>query len=316
MAPFKSSAGRNLGKLVKSYITSDIGGTITAADRSATGPIGASGGNKYTPGDGYIYHAFINSMNTTPDGIFNQTSGGDTINILIVAGGGGGGGGYYAGGGGGGGILEGTLTKHQPGSYTITAGAGGAGGVNAPGNATNGGNSAFSTITALGGGYGGSGPRTPDQAGGDGGSGGGASHYSHPGVGSALAQPAPTDYAPFGNDAGASRTPGTVGGGGGGAGAASTGINGGGGQSFPTWPSSVIPILTPLNPVMGASNNTYAGGGGAAPSGTAGVGGGAAGGAGAAGSDYLGGGGGGNTGGTSTGGAGGDGIVLIRYSAT
>lgn len=326
MAPFKSSLARSVGKLLGVARERDLslrGFNQESRKFVASGPITATGGNKYTPGDGFIYHAFINPMNSSPNGIFEQTAGGATVNILIVAAGGGGGGGYYAGGGGGGGILEGTLLQHQPGSFTITAGAGGAGGVNATGNATNGGNSTFDTVTALGGGYGGSGPRSPDQDGGDGGSGGGASYYSSPGVGSALAQPAPGDFTSYGQPGGLSQTPGTVGGGGGGArqpggpgGNQPNNINAGFGQPFPTWPSSVIPILTPLNPVMGPNNNTYGGGGGGAPSGDAGEGGGGAGGAGAAGSDYLGGGGGGNTGGTSTGGAGGDGIVLIRYSAT
>jgi len=321
MAPFKSIAGRNLGKLIKSYVTVNIGGTITEPPKPLIiGPITATGGNKYTPGNGFIYHAFTNSMNTTPDGVFTQTAGGATVNILIVAGGGGGGGGYYAGGGGGGGILAGTLLKHQPGTYTISVGAGGNAGEGASGNATDGGNSIFDTVTALGGGYGGSGPRVPDQDGGPGGSGGGASYYSNPGVGAATNQPAPSDYTSYGNDAGASRqgSPTVVGAGGGGAGSAGVGMPAGDGQSFPIWPSSVIPILTPLNPVMGASNNTYGGGGGGAPTGTAGEGGGAAGGGGADGSDYLGGGGGSSATPSSpgNGGDGGDGIVLIRYSAT
>lgn len=312
MAPFKSIAGRNLGKLVKSYLTSNIGGTISGAG-GATGTIVATGGNKYTPGNGFIYHAFINSMNTSPDAVFVQTAGGDTINVLIVAGGGGGGGGYYAGGGGAGGILEGTVSNHQPGTYNVTAGAGGDGGIGLNGTATNGGDSSFGSVTALGGGRGGSGPGTNDS-GGDGGSGGGSSYYVSPGVGSALTQPAPDEYTPYGNGGGISRTPGTVGGGGGGAGAAGSGITGGNGQAFPVWSSSVIPILTPLNPVMGASNNTYGGGGGGAPSGAGGVGGGGSPSA-RAGADYLGGGGAGSASPTvpGTGGAGGDGIVLIRY---
>ena len=325
MAPFKSSLARSAGKLLGVFRERDVslrGYKQESRILKASGPITATGGNKYTPGNGFIYHAFINSMNSGPNGVFAQTEGGDTVKILIVAGGGGGGGGYYAGGGGGGGILEGTLAEHQPGSFTITVGAGGAGGIGAPGNATNGQNSVFDAVTALGGGYGGSGPRTPDQSGGDGGSGGAASYYvgAEAGQGSALAQPAPSEYTSYGQPGGLSQTPGTVGGGGGGARATSqpNNINGGFGQAFPTWPSSVIPILTPLNPVMGSSNNTYGGGGGGAPSGDAGEGGGGLGGSAAAGSDYLGGGGGGSATPVSpgTGGAGGDGIVLIRYSAT
>ena len=327
MAPFKSSLARSVGKLLGVFSERDLslrGATQSSRLPKPSGPITATGGNKYTPGDGFIYHAFINSMNSGPNGVFAQTAGGDTVKILIVAGGGGGGGGYYAGGGGGGGILEGTLAEHQPGSFTITVGAGGAGSANATGNASNGQNSVFDAVTALGGGKGGSGPGTNDS-GGDGGSGGGSSYYvAPPGKGSALAQPAPGEYTSYGQPGGSSRAPGTSGGGGGGArepsptvGNQPNNINGGFGQSFPTWPSSVIPILTPLNPVMGSSNNTYGGGGGGAPSGDAGEGGGAAGsgGTGVAASDYLGGGGGGSSG-NAGGGAGGDGIVLIRYSAT
>ena len=305
MAPFKSSDGRNLGKLILSYGTRYLGVGLTEPSNLVTGPITATGGNKYTPGNGYIYHAFTNSMNASPDAIFEQTAGGDTIDVLIVAGG----------GGGAGGILEGTVPAHQPGPITVTVGAGGDGGVDATGQATNGGNSSFGSVIALGGGFGGSGPRSPDQYGGTGGSGGGSSYYTSPGIGTASPQPAPGDYTAYGNAAGASRDPGTVGAGGGGAGGAGTGINAGDGRAFPTWPSSVIPILTPLNPVMGSGNNTYGGGGGGAPSGTGGEGGGANAQA-AAGSDYLGGGGSGNANDPGTGGAGGDGIVLIRYSAS
>ena len=315
MAPFKSSDGRNLGKLIVSYGTRYLGVGLTEPSNLVTGPITATGGNKYTPGNGYIYHAFTNSMNASPDGIFEQTGGGDTIDVLIVAGGGGGGGGYYGGGGGGGGILEGTVPGHQPGPITVTVGAGGDGGIDLGGQATNGGNSSFGSVIALGGGFGGSGPRTPDQYGGTGGSGGGSSYYTSPGIGTASPQPAPGDYTAYGNASAESRDPGTVGAGGGGAGGAGSGKPGGDGRAFPTWPSSVIPILTPLNPQMGPGNNTYGGGGGGGPNGTGGTGGG--GGAPDGGAySYLGGGGGGRGTNPGTGGAGGDGIVLIRYSAS
>ena len=329
MAPFKSSLAKSAGKLFGVFKEADLslrGATQSSRKFLESGPITATGGNKYTPGNGFIYHAFINPMNSSPNGVFVQTAGGATINILIVAGGGGGGGGYYAGGAGGGGILEGTLLQHQPGSFTITVGAGGAGSANATGSAGTGENSVFDTVTALGGGKGGSGPGTDEAASLlAGGSGGGKSYYPTPNAGGvATPQPAPGEYTSYGQPGGETRSPGTVGGGGGGArepggpgGNQPNNINAGFGQPFPTWPSSVIPILTPLNPVMGASNNTYGGGGGGAPSGDAGEGGGGAspGGAGGAGSDYLGGGGGGASG-TAAGGAGGDGIVLIRYSAT
>ena len=314
MAPFKSTQSYSVGKFLKTFRNRDSVGPDALNSLVGLGPITATGGNKYTPGDGYIYHAFINSMNAGPSGVFTQTAGGDTLDILIVAGGGGGGGGYYAGGGAGGGILEGTLLRHQPGARTVTVGAGGGGSPSRTGTAANGENSVFDTVFALGGGSGGSGPGT-DDSGGSGGSGGGASYYAYPGIGAASPQPAPSDYTAYGNAGGPSRTPGTVGGGGGGAGAAGSGINAGAGQAFPIWTSSVIPILTPLNPVMGASNNTYGGGGGGGPNGTGGAGGGATAPA-ASGSDYLGGGGSGTISPAESAGAGGDGIVLIRYSAT
>jgi len=320
MAPFKSTQSYSVGKFLKTFRNRDSVGPDALNSLAVLGPITATGGNKYTPGDGYIYHAFINSMNAGPSGVFTQTAGRDTIDILIVAGGGGGGGGYYAGGGAGGGILEGTLPRHPPGARTVTVGAGGGGSPSNSGTAANGENSVFDTVIALGGGSGGSGPSTDDW-GGSGGSGGGASFYAYPGIGTASPQPAPSDYTAYGNVSGASRTPAIPtpapndGAGGGGAGAAGIGTTGGDGQAFPIWTSSVIPILTPLNPVMGASNNTYAGGGGGSPNGTGGAGGGATAPA-AAGSNYLGGGGSGTQTPGGAGGAGGDGIVLIRYSAT
>ena len=315
MAPFKSSDGRNIGKLVRSFGTSFIGNTIPGGSGGPS-PIVASGGFQYTPGNGFIYHAFIASNNSSPNNIFNQGSGSDTIDVLIVAGGGGGGGGYYAGGGGAGGILEGSIENHQPGAIVITVGAGGAGGVSASGQATNGSNSSFGSIIALGGGRGGTGPGTND-GGGDGGSGGGSSYYNFPGIGAALPQPAPVDFNSYGNDGAASRNPGVVGAGGGGAGAAGSGMGGGDGQAFPKFPASDIPLMAPLAPLMGPNNNVYGGGGAGAPGGGGGVGGGgnAISGNGV---DYLGGGGGASASPSNpgTGRNGGDGIVIIRYAAS
>ena len=117
-----------------------------------------------------------------------------TVEILVV--GGGGGGGYDMGGGGGGGAVSAGTMLVQPGSYTLTIGAGGLGngsGIN--------GNSAFHQFTAVsvngsdssvttpsfvaiiskGGGFGGSSywNYTPGAAGNAGANGGGASGYSN-----------------------------------------------------------------------------------------------------------------------------------------
>ena len=321
MAPFKSSKGRNLGKLVKSYLTANIGGNITTKTTLISGPITATGGTKYTPGNGFIYH-----MISVPQGTvtFAVTEGGGNSDILIVGAGGGGGGGYYAGGGGAGQVVEGVNFNLQPGTYTVAAGTGGVGGVNSGTAGNNGGNSNFGSITALGGGTGGSGPGL-NNSGGNGGSGGGASYYVTPGIGTALAI-TPTPYAEYftayGNDSSASRLPGIVGGGGGGAGSEgggtpSTGTAGGQGRPMSMWPAGQIPGLSPVSPFMGPLSDTFGGGGGGGAVGPGGVGGGANGGSsnGFSAPDFLGGGGGGSSASSSnTGGDGGPGVVLIRYA--
>lgn len=108
--------------------------------------------------NGYRVHTF------TSDGTFEMISGGD-VEVLIVGGGGGGGGGA-GGGGGGGGVLFKSLTL-DPGSTTVTVGAGGAAG------SSNGADSTFGSWTAIGGGKGGN----VRNKGGDGGSGGGGGGF-------------------------------------------------------------------------------------------------------------------------------------------
>lgn len=98
MAPFKSTDGRNLGKLLRSYLTSNIGGSLRSG---VSGKYTVTGGTKFSSGD-YTYHVFTSSGALTLED-------GDTITFsdtLLVAGGGGGGGGYYGGGGGAGGIVH------------------------------------------------------------------------------------------------------------------------------------------------------------------------------------------------------------------
>jgi hypothetical protein len=317
MAPFKSIAGRNLGKLVKSYITSNIGGTISGGG-VVTGTIAATGGTVATPGDGFKYHMITAPLGTTA---FEVTAGGGIGDVLIIGAGGGGGGGYYAGGGGAGKVIEGVSIPIQPGTVIVTAGTGGIGGDAQTTPAGNGGDSNFGTVIALGGGAGGSGPGINNE-GADGGSGGGASYYVGPvesGVGIAITFSAVLNYTAYGNNAAEARNPGVVGGGGGGSGAAGSGTAGGDGITVSRFPASNIPVLAPVIPAMGPLQNQYGGGGGAGPGGTGGVGGGANGGSsnGPSAVNFLGGGGGGSSAvSTNDGGAGGPGIVVIRYPSS
>lgn len=119
-----------------------------------------------------------------------------TNSVLILVVGGGGGGGFDMGGGGGGGGVSSGLMNIQPGSYSLTIGAGGLGngsGINgnpATHQFTSGsqnGSDSFvvtpysSLILSKGGGFGGSSywDYTPGAAGGSGANGGGASGYSN-----------------------------------------------------------------------------------------------------------------------------------------
>lgn len=117
-----------------------------------------------------------------------------TVEILVV--GGGGGGGFDMGGGGGGGAVSAGTMLVQPGSYTLTVGAGGLGngsGINGnpathqfTSGSVNGSDSSvttpsFESIISKGGGFGGSSywDYTPGAAGNAGANGGGASGYSN-----------------------------------------------------------------------------------------------------------------------------------------
>ena len=98
-----------------------------------------------------------------------------SLEYLVIAGGGGGGG-EAAAGGGAGGYRTNTFSLN-PGSYTLTVGAGGAGATSAV-SGSNGADSVFSTISSTGGGGGGS-YQVPNMTDGlDGGSGGGAAYNS------------------------------------------------------------------------------------------------------------------------------------------
>ena len=134
-----------------------------------------TGGNTSTSG-GYTIHTFTSSGTLVVSG---QAKTG--VDYLLVAGGGGGGN-SRAGGGGGGGMTVTTGATIQPGSYTITVGAGGAGGTTGGGAGntgvpgTTGSNTSFGSLASVtGGGAGGGGGSASDRQGRNGGSGGGGS---------------------------------------------------------------------------------------------------------------------------------------------
>ena len=118
MAPFKSSKGRSLGKLLGGYKSSDIG----------KGFGGSSGVTFITGGavipaaqnpDGYTLHIF-----TSPDQFV--ISGGPVAVDLMLVGGGGGSGGRLGGGGGGGGYLYLPNKTYGDGTFPVVIGNGGA----------------------------------------------------------------------------------------------------------------------------------------------------------------------------------------------
>ena len=312
MSPFKSGAGRNLGKLIKSYRTFNVGDSFPQAPR----PFTASGGNHVlTPGNGYTYHTFTSS------GAFVSSGGPKSIEFILVAGGGGGGGcnNSAAGGGGGGGVVISSGFVCSEGSHPITVGAGGAGQAgDSLGTVNPGADAIFTyvgtgaeTFTAKGGG-GGTGPQGV-TTGGDGGSGGGTGGSET----QSTQNPGILHITNYGND-----SPSHGGGGAGGSGNVPSGV-GGPGQPAPGYEYPlVLPsgLATPLQPYS-PTNNHYAGGGSGYTGGPTGYpygGGGPAlssdGGNGTPGISLLGGGGGHAwKPSAATGGNGGDGIIIVRY---
>jgi hypothetical protein len=177
MAPFKSTGGFSVGKLLGVFRNRDLtlsGLRTNKADRS----LSASGGTLYTPGNGYNYHVFnypnsdaftVSNLGST-SGIPNLSA---TVEVLVVAGGGGNLGPYH-GGAGGGGVVHVTNFPVTTTTYPISVGNGGV--VPAPSNPgkINGGNSniighPIGTITAIGGGGGGYYPGVTGSPGGSGG---------------------------------------------------------------------------------------------------------------------------------------------------
>ena len=242
----------------------------------------------------------------TSSGSFTVNGASTSMQVLLVGGGGGGGGNSTGtgGGGGGGAVVSSTYTV-DPGTYTVTVGAGGGGGSSASGGT--GGSSSIASVASAAGGGGGYDANigTYFSSGGSSGNGygGGGTDKSSGGVCN------PGWYSGGGGGAG--------GGGGGGYTSGSSGYGGGGG-------SGVVNSIT-------GNSVYYAGGGGGGEynscDGTPRAGSGGAGGGGAGsganngapvsgGANTGGGGGGGQSHYSATGAAGGSGVVVIRFHPT
>ena len=141
--PLQSSKGKEpqSANLLGVHNTANLGVSLGGGSggNSHSG-VQATGGAKYEPGDGYVYHYFVGSQggegssDVVHDFFLQNNPGGSEFGIYMVAGGGGGGqwpfGGSPGGSGGGGGggvVTNGALTgvPMVSGSYTITVGAGG-----------------------------------------------------------------------------------------------------------------------------------------------------------------------------------------------
>lgn len=357
MAPIKGTQSRTGGKLIRggrtTDVTSDIDGVGTEIsgrrEDNFTTLLTVSGGTKIESGNDR-YHVF------TSPGTF--TTGVElTAEVLVVAGGGSGAGAAYGAGGGAGGVLHAPSTSIVKGRYAVeVSGQGYYGGWYNTGG--DGDNSSFGDAIAIGGGGGTGylngpadrpGPTAgtisrKGRAGGSSGGSGVAQVDAPVSPDPVLPQPAPSDYTPYGNIGGAggpgsgSGYQGSGGGGAGGvgsnAGPDGTGVAGGPGRAFPSFPAPVIapgipaPVRPGWTPVVGPTG-VFAGGGssgtyytsGAAAGATPGGGGAGAGPTTAAGGDGVrftgSGGGGGNYPQyplTSYGGKGADGIVIVKYS--
>lgn len=262
-----------------------------------------TGGNMLAPGDGYTYHVFLASNNsTTTTHSMDVSLAGASLNASAMVVGGGGPGGYSIGGGGGaGGVL---FTNNKivlaDGAYVIVVGAGQAADFPGPGSAPpvstsfNGANSNFYHPTtpvptralARGGGVGGSYGYTPvptpalhTNHGLTGGSAGGTGGQ-HPTqfVGTQYTngtQPAPSPiWTAYANRGGAGTGGSYSGGGGGGAGGAGVngsgnrpGGNGGPGIAIPIFPGPGIGLShIPSNKYAAGGSGTGYPNGGTAPS--------------------------------------------------
>ena len=351
MSPFKSSKGRNLGKMLEGFKSSDIGkGFGSGGD-----VVKATGGTKITV-DEFTYHIF-NEFVAAP--YMEFTANVDLTCDWLVLGAGGGGSVQHSAGGGAGGLRsslgpggpnpspEQQITIPAGTTCPVSIGAGGARATTGPNGGSPDGGAGGHTILTIPTGTpiraegGGGAPSWDPNSGNWGGcgSGGGAPGNTSAGQGNYVAHtstPVTNQGFPGGNCPGPTAHGGGGGGGAGAAGTASSGDGSGGVTAgpggagkqlpgFPTaelmtaWPASYYPRITPI------SNNAYGGGGGGGAHGnnnkaTGGNGGGgngnqASNGSGEDGLAGFGGGGGGSGAYNSNpGGAGGSGIVIIRYS--
>lgn len=245
----------------------------------------------------------------TTNATFTVPAGVTSVEVLVVAGGGSGGAGFAGGGGGAGEVnYHATYSVTPSTDITVVVGTGASGVVpNTSGNTGN--DSSFDGHTAHGGGYGGS-----NVNGGSGGSGGGASGGTGSATGGAADATCPTGWTCSKNAGGDDPSAGAyMAAGGGGAGAAggdsdgSSAGDGGNGIAYS---------------ISGSSVTYGGGGGGAGDGGTAGTGGTGGGGNGGGngeqaghGTDGRGAGGGGHWSGANSSGDGGDGVVIVAYSA-
>ena len=260
MAPFKSTGGFSVGKLLGVFRNRDL--TLNSSVRTnRTSPFSASGGNidGVDGGNGYTYHVF------TGPGTFNVSGSlaGLSLDVLLIGGGGSGGAtdsSNGAGGGGAGGVVHHSQLSIT-GPLTISVGT--------PGvhpNATNvvgvnGGDSTIVsptgpwTLTAKGGGGGGHfGIQGLSGGSGGGGGGYGGNYGNATAPGTQPAQNAPFVGQPgfnqYGNNGGAptDSNPGNASGGGGAGGVGDSHpptSNGGAGQPFPGF-AAPIPAFAPL----------------------------------------------------------------------
>lgn len=344
MAPIKSSLARTVGKLFGVSKDTDLSlrGHVQSLREIPPRPFSATGGQKFTPGDGFHYHVIISStpgptkniVATDGAGVFGSVA---NCSILIVGGGGGGaslqGPGAAAGAGGGaGGMVYATgIPLPFQATNPITIGEGGT--IAPPAYSVTGSNGGDTTIT-LGDsltltGKGGGGGAAYAVDGADGGSGGGAAYNGASGGATTQAPANPVPFQPYcfgtaGGDGHPSPSVynGAGGGGAGGAGAPAPADGGGGSTgkatvfTSPLFPGMNSTFLTAIGP-----NGKFAqgGGGGTYDPNVGSV------------SGYAGGGGGGgggprndlspssekagvdNTGSGGGMGDGGDGIVILKY---
>ena len=127
MDSIKSSLSRTVGKLLRVQKETDLS-LRGDKQRSKKKEFEATGGTKYTPGNGYKYHKFTTSGSFVVDApeLVN-------VDVLVVAGGGSGGS-YYGGGGGAGGVAHAVDMPINGGTYPVNIGSGGAAGSGPPNN--------------------------------------------------------------------------------------------------------------------------------------------------------------------------------------